>query len=101
MRIAQIIGKVTLSRSHAEVRGLTLRLVHPLSLSDARRGTASPTADLIATVDVLGSGDGDLVLLAEGQEAAQPFYPERKPIDAYNAAILDSLTIDPRWADRA
>ncbi|KKK54903.1 hypothetical protein LCGC14_3079970, partial [marine sediment metagenome] len=32
--------------------------------------------------------------LSEGREAAMPFYPEVKPIDAYNAAILDTLNFE-------
>jgi hypothetical protein len=33
------------------------------------------------------------VALSEGGEAAQPFRPELKPVDAYNAAILDELDV--------
>jgi ethanolamine utilization protein EutN len=33
------------------------------------------------------------VALSESTEAAAPFFPELKPVDAYNAAILDHLTI--------
>jgi hypothetical protein len=32
--------------------------------------------------------------MSEGREAAMPFHPEIKPVDAYNAALLDSLTVD-------
>ncbi len=34
------------------------------------------------------------IALAEGPEAAQPFLPEVKPVDAYAAAILDQLEVD-------
>ena len=43
--------------------------------------------------DELGVGYGDIVALSEGGEAAQPFRPELKPVDAYNAAILDELDV--------
>ena len=39
--------------------------------------------------DDLGAGIGSRIAISEGGEAAQPFHPECKPIDAYNAAILD------------
>ena len=32
--------------------------------------------------------------MSEGREAAMPFYPEVKPIDAYNAAILDTFQVE-------
>jgi ethanolamine utilization protein EutN len=43
--------------------------------------------------DELGAGLGSLIAVSEGREAAQPFGPEGKPIDAYNAAILDHIDL--------
>ena len=48
----------------------------------------------IAVFDELGAGVGSRIAISEGREAAMPFYPEVKPIDAYNAAILDTLDYD-------
>ena len=42
--------------------------------------------------DELGAGVGSRIAISEGREAAMPFYPDVKPIDAYNAAILDTWT---------
>jgi len=39
----------------------------------------------------LGAGTDCTIALSEGREASMPFYPGVKPVDAYNAAILDSL----------
>ena len=47
-----------------------------------------------ASDDQLGAGNGSRIALSESREAAAPFYPEIKPIDAYNAAILDHLTVE-------
>jgi len=43
--------------------------------------------------DDLGAGDGQIVAFSEGGEAAQPFRPQEKPIDAYVAAIIDRLDV--------
>ena len=51
-------------------------------------------ADPLVLYDELGAGTGTLVALSESREAAMPFYPEVKPIDAYNAAILDQIQLD-------
>ena len=48
--------------------------------------------------DELGAGVGSRIAISEGREAAMPFHPEVKPIDAYNAAILDTLRL--RHVDR-
>ena len=41
--------------------------------------------------DELGTGHDDVIAFTEGGEATQPFYPDTKPIDAYNAALLDAI----------
>jgi hypothetical protein len=41
-----------------------------------------------------------LVSLSEGGEAAQPFRPLEKPVDAYLSAILDDVHIDERIAQQ-
>lgn len=63
-----------------------------MSLANLREGTP-PTADDLVAWDDLGAGIGDLIATSEGAEAAQPFRPENKPIDVYNAAILDRVDI--------
>ena len=70
-----------------------MKLVLPLVTRDLV-GDVEPTDDPLVAWDVLGAGLGSLVSVAEGSEAAQPFRPEIKPVDAYVAAILDELEVD-------
>jgi ethanolamine utilization protein EutN len=93
MRFAQVIGNVTLGQCHPSFRGASLRLAVPLSQSDLR-GQSQPAADEIVIYDQLGAGVGSLIAFSEGAEAAQPFRPEIKPVDAYNAAIIDQLELE-------
>ncbi|MHB8901678.1 MAG: EutN/CcmL family microcompartment protein [Thermoguttaceae bacterium] len=95
MRIAEVIGTVTLSRVHPSLTGARLKLVVPLSLADLAAG-GDRSAEQFAVFDDLGAGIGSLVAVSEGREAAMPFHPDVKPIDAYNAAILDRVDIDPQ-----
>jgi microcompartment protein CcmK/EutM len=92
MRIAKVVGTVTLSRCHETFCGARLRLVQPLSLAELR-GDSAPQADEIVVWDELGSGLGNLIAMSEGGEASQPFRPKDKAVDAYAAAILDSIDI--------
>ncbi len=96
MRIAEVIGTVTLTRKVASFEGARLKLAVPLKLENLT-GEQSPQADALVVWDDLGVGMGQRMAISEGGEAAQPFYPEAKPVDAYNAAILDQ--IDIRIAD--
>jgi microcompartment protein CcmK/EutM len=92
MRIADVVGTVTLNRAHPSLLGGRFKLVAPLSW-DNLAGGVEPMEE-IAVFDELGAGVGSRIAVSEGREAAMPFHPELKPIDAYNAAILDTLDYD-------
>jgi ethanolamine utilization protein EutN len=87
-----VIGTVTLNRWHESLRGGRYRIAVPLSLANLR-GKSPAEAEGIVVYDELGAGDGSLIAISEGAEAAQPFRPELKPVDAYCAAILDSVDL--------
>jgi ethanolamine utilization protein EutN len=92
MRIGTVIGTVTLSRSHPSLRAASYRLAVPLSLANLR-DNYDELAEEIVVYDELGAGLGSQIAISEGAEAAQPFRPELKPVDAYNAAILDNIEL--------
>ena len=101
MRIGEIIGKVTLSRCHPSLSGATLRLVVPLT-ADGLQAVHTETGDRttgrgepLVCWDDLSAGNGSIIAFTESAEASAPFHPEQKPINAYNAAILDQLHLQP------
>jgi microcompartment protein CcmK/EutM len=93
MRIATVVGTVTLNRCHPSFEGARLRLVAPLSLAEMR-GERKPQADEMVVWDENAAGLGSLIAVSEGAEATQPFRPELKPVDAYASAILDEVNLD-------
>jgi microcompartment protein CcmK/EutM len=92
MRIGKVIGTVTLNRWHESMRGARFRIAVPLSLANLR-GESQPEAEVLVVYDELGAGDDSLIAISEGAEAAQPFRPDIKPVDAYCAAILDAINL--------
>ncbi len=92
MRIGEVIGTVTLNRSHPSLVGGPLRLVVPLSLANLQ-GDMQQRAEAVVVYDDMGTAIGHRVAFSEGTEAAQPFHPDTKPIDAYTAAILDTVDL--------
>ncbi|HEV3340596.1 MAG TPA: EutN/CcmL family microcompartment protein [Pirellulales bacterium] len=92
MRIGKVIGTVTLNRSHPSLTAACLRLAVPMTLDELARGV-EPAGEELVIYDELGAGQGSLIAISEGGEAAQPFYPNMKPVDAYNGAILDSVDV--------
>ena len=93
MRVAETIGKVTLNKCHPSVQGATWLLAVPLSL-EGLGGKAAGRGEPFVVFDELGAGFGSRIAISEGTEAAAPFYPDTKPIDAYNAAILDNIEFE-------
>ena len=92
MRIAKVVGTVTLNRYHPSFQGARLRLVVPLSLAELK-GDEQPQAEEMVVWDENGAGLGSLIAISEGAEATQPFRPDLKPVDAYASAILDEVNI--------
>jgi len=98
MRIATIIGKLTLTQCHPSLKGATWVIGVPLNLEGIAKADSGGTAgrgEPFVIYDDLGAGTGSTIAVSEGAEAAAPFYPDNKPIDAYNAAVLDSLELHP------
>lgn len=98
MRIGEVVGTVTLNRVHPSLAGARFKLAVPLSLGNLT-GESDELAGEIAVFDELGAGVGSRIAISEGREAAVPFYPEDKPIDAYNAAILDHVELNAAAID--
>ena len=95
MKIAKILGTVTLNRCLPSCKAARLRLAVPLSLDNLSTDSEPDLAGTLVVWDELGSGQDQLLALSEGGEAAQPFRPELKPVDSYNAAILDTINLKP------
>lgn len=93
MRIGRIIGRVTLSRQHAALPSGGLLLARPVSL-EGLRDSAAPLGEELVLYDVLGAGRGGLVGFSEGREAANPFHPQKAPIDAFCACLLDRVDLN-------
>ena len=92
MRIAEVIGTVTLSRCHPSLVGARWVIGVPFSLK-ALKGNRKPDGEDQVIFDNLSAGTGSKIGFTEGAEAAAPFHPEKKPVDAFCACILDSLVL--------
>ena len=94
MKIHTVIGSVTLSRSHPTYQAARLLATEPLEAA-AIGGPAPIDPDLVIVWDDLGAGIGSQIAVSDGGEAAQPFRPALKAVDAYCSAILDKIHINP------
>ncbi len=92
MRIAEVIGKVTLSTCHPSLDKASWKLGVFLS-REGINGKAAGRSEPFILFDELGATDGSVIAVSEGAEAAAPFHPDTNPIDAYNAAMLDNIEV--------
>ena len=92
MRIAEVIGTVTLSRAHPSLARSRWVIGVPYSLK-ALREDLPPDGEDLVIFDGLGAGNGNRIGFSEGGEAAAPFHPDKKPVDAYCACILDTINV--------
>lgn len=93
MQLYRVIGTVTLNRAHPTFQGATLKLTEPIG--ESLLGGVASDPDSVVVWDELGASLGSIIAVSDGAEAAQPFRPNLKPVDAYNSAIIDELNLQP------
>jgi microcompartment protein CcmK/EutM len=94
MRIAEVIGRITLSRSHPSLRNARYVIAMPMPLAALAEGSSARSEEVVV-FDQLGAGPGSLIGLSEGREAANPFGKMKTPVDAYCACLLDQIDVKP------
>ncbi len=98
MRMGAVIGTVTLKSVHPIMAGSRWLIVQPMSLAALKKSVASgePAGDGedLVVYDELGAGIGQMIAFSEGGEAAAPFYPHKKPIDAFCGILLDKVVLE-------
>jgi microcompartment protein CcmK/EutM len=95
MRIAEVIGRVTMSRLHPSLKRGRFVIALPMPLEALAGGSARRGEEVVA-YDELGASPGGLIGLSEGREAANPFGKTKTPIDAYCACLLDRVEVGGR-----
>ena len=91
MRIAEVTGRVTMSRLHPSLRGGGSSSPCRCRSRRLTEGSSARGEELVV-YDNLGAGPGDLIGVSEGREAANPFGKNKTPVDAYCACLIDRLS---------
>ena len=95
MRLGIVRGHIVLNTAVESYRGRTLIVVEPLFMPNLRAKNGRGGGKSLIAVDELGAAEGQIVAFTEGREAANPFWPESVPVDAYCAMIADSVDVQP------
>lgn len=87
MFLGKVIGTVWSTKKDENLVGSKLLIVRQLELD------LSEKSNFVVAVDSVGSGEGEIVLVATGSSARQTNITKNKPIDAVVMAIVDKLDI--------
>ena len=95
MRLGIVRGQVVLSLAAPALAGTTLLLVEPVTAEnlEARNGEGGGRPLVVA--DRLSPGEGALIGIVEGAEAANAYYPGTAPVDAYCALVVRDYEFRP------
>lgn len=85
MLFARVIGNVVCTRKDEKLVGTKLMMVQPVDLQD------QPIGKPIVGVDVVGAGEGELVLIVQGSSARQTKRTEGNPCDCALMAVVDTI----------
>jgi ethanolamine utilization protein EutN len=96
MFVAKVIGSVIATQKVATMTGHKLLLVEPYRLDPANREKLIPTGRTFVTVDPLGAGVGQMVLLCQGSSARLTPETDKLPIDAVIIGLVDQVDVEGR-----
>ncbi len=94
MIIAQVIGSAVATLKHDSLRETKLLLARPADQ------TGNPTGEPFLAVDLVGAGEGELVIVSQGSSARTCMTVSSSPVDAAIVGILDSLHVDGTFSYR-
>lgn len=93
MRLGIVRGQVVLNPRIDAFAGKRLVVLEPLTMANLLAGHGLGGGKSLIAIDELGAANGQMVAFTEGREAANPFWPDAVPVDAYCALIVDSADI--------
>ncbi len=95
MFLARVTGQVVSTVKDKTLQGQKLLLVEPLNVKydESQKPTSlGNTGRAIVAIDVVGVGDGQLVLVVQGSSARMTDVTKNLPADAVIVGIVDSAT---------
>ncbi len=95
MRIADVIGTVTLNRAHPSVAGATWKLVVPLTW-DNLLGRSDEPAEELVVFDALGAGGGRA---SPSAKAARPPCPSTPTLNPWTHTTRRSSIASKLWCE--
>ena len=93
MFVARVIGSLVSTQKLDSLVGYKLLLVEPYRLEAEQRQSLVTTGRTYVAVDVLGAGEGDFVLIAQGSSARLTPQTKTMPIDTLIVGLVDHVHV--------
>jgi ethanolamine utilization protein EutN len=93
MFLARITGTVVATQKVPEMMGQKLCIVEPLRVDEKSRDELKPTGRTFISVDTVGAGEGEVVLIVQGSSARFTEGTKTLPIDCAIVGIVDNVRI--------
>jgi ethanolamine utilization protein EutN/carbon dioxide concentrating mechanism protein CcmL len=91
MQIARVIGTVVSTNKSEKLNGLKLLLTRAIDL-DSFQEKGAP----VVSIDAVGAGEGEVVMLVGGSSSRQTSITENKPADSTIIAIIDYIDMNQK-----
>ena len=93
MFIAKVIGSMVATQKVESMVGRKLLVIEPYRIDPETRSKMVSTGRTLVSVDTVGAGEGELVLVVQGSSAR--LTPETKtlPVDATIVGIVDAVNL--------
>jgi len=94
MFLAKVTGAVVATQKVDTLVGQKLLTVEPYRLEGKKRKTLIPLGRTFVTVDTLGAGEGEFVLITQGSSARLTPETKNLPIDTVIVGIVDKVHVE-------
>lgn len=94
MFVAKVTGSLVSTQKVATLVGYKLMIVEPYRLEPNERKSLITTGRTFVAVDLLGAGEGDLVLITQGSTARLTPETKNMPLDTVIVGIVDRVHVD-------
>lgn len=94
MFLAKVIGSLVSTQKVGNMRGHKLLLVEPYRLDSQNRKSLVSAGRTLVSVDTLGAGLGEMVLITQGSSARLTPETKELPIDTVIIGIVDHVDVE-------
>ncbi len=93
MFLARVTGSIVATQKVPSMTGFKLLTVEPYRVDPADQGKLVTTGRTFVVVDMVGAGQGEMVLIVQGSSARMTPETEKLPVDAAIIGIVDSVNL--------